>query len=435
MRTGNSAISWVTVGLVLGSLLAFPESAWARPTCFGQRATIVGTAGNNRIRGTRRADVILAKGGADRVWPGRGNDRICGGDGTDRLHGTPGSDKVDGGTGADQVAGGAGNDLLAGGPGSVDTVTFRSARRGIRANLASGKASGQGRDTLKSVDRLVGSRFGDTLTGDDNDSGNELVGGLGADTIKAAGGADFVSGGKGNDTLYGGPGFDFLDHQATVASLGGVKVNFQAGTARGHGSDTIAGFEGASGTRFNDNVVGDDQANIFVGIGKGDDTVDAAGGDDWVDGGDGNDGLEGAAGGDILALLNHSAGSTVDLQAGTSTGAKGTDTISSFETVFGSFYSDTVAGTDAADVLLGFIGNETLRGLAGNDTLDGGDGTDTLDGGSNNDSCFNGESNTDCESESSTAASLRKSLQAQLGGGVARLGPRLSQRLLQRPTP
>jgi len=44
------------------------------PRCFGERATIVGTARGEVIRGTPRADVIVALGGADVINGRGGND-------------------------------------------------------------------------------------------------------------------------------------------------------------------------------------------------------------------------------------------------------------------------------------------------------------------------------------------------------------------------
>ena len=56
-----------------------------RQTCFGQRATLVGTRGHDVIVGTPRRDVIVARAGNDVVRSRGGADRICGGPGDDRL--------------------------------------------------------------------------------------------------------------------------------------------------------------------------------------------------------------------------------------------------------------------------------------------------------------------------------------------------------------
>ena len=66
----------------------------ARTTCAGRVATIVGTSGDDHIRGTSHADVIFAGGGRDTVDGRGGNDIICGGAGSDHLLGGSGSDMI-----------------------------------------------------------------------------------------------------------------------------------------------------------------------------------------------------------------------------------------------------------------------------------------------------------------------------------------------------
>ena len=56
------------------------------------------------------------------------------------------------------------NDTLNGG-GGRDLVDFGGAPSAIIANLVEGTATGEGFDTLTGVDDLIGTRFGDTLTG------------------------------------------------------------------------------------------------------------------------------------------------------------------------------------------------------------------------------------------------------------------------------
>ena len=88
------------------------------PRCAGKRATIVGTGHRDTLRGTRRADVILALGGNDRIRAGRGNDLVCGGAGNDSITGQSGRDRLLGGAGNDRLSGGAGKDSLLGGTGN-----------------------------------------------------------------------------------------------------------------------------------------------------------------------------------------------------------------------------------------------------------------------------------------------------------------------------
>jgi uncharacterized delta-60 repeat protein len=85
--------------------------------CGGKRATIVGTNGRDRLKGGRRADVIVGLGGNDTITGLGGNDLICGGNGNDKLSGGAGKDKVYGQAGKDSLTGGSGNDSLSGGAG------------------------------------------------------------------------------------------------------------------------------------------------------------------------------------------------------------------------------------------------------------------------------------------------------------------------------
>jgi Ca2+-binding RTX toxin-like protein len=71
-------------------------------TCGGRRATIVGSDSGERLRGTKRADVIVANGGRDKIKGKGGKDRICAGSGKDRLIGGEGKDRCVGGPGRDK---------------------------------------------------------------------------------------------------------------------------------------------------------------------------------------------------------------------------------------------------------------------------------------------------------------------------------------------
>ena len=102
-----------------------------RVTC--ATPTIVGTAGNDTLQGTNRADVIVSFTGDDQVFAGGGNDLVCtdggfdfvdagsgkdivvGGGAADRLFGSDGGDILKGKNGRDKLLGGKGDDLLNGG--------------------------------------------------------------------------------------------------------------------------------------------------------------------------------------------------------------------------------------------------------------------------------------------------------------------------------
>jgi len=151
-------------------------------TCDGKAATLVGDDARNVIRGTPKADVIVAGGGNDRIVSGSGRDLICAGAGNDRALAGPGTDRVFGEGGRDVLAGQAGVDRMDGGAGD-DTL----AGKGARDRLAGGAGD----------DRLTGATGNDSIFGEEGD--DKLLGGRGADRL---------DGGPGRDTCVGGPGAD-----------------------------------------------------------------------------------------------------------------------------------------------------------------------------------------------------------------------------------
>jgi beta-glucanase (GH16 family) len=109
--------------IALVSALAFlgAPAAAASQTCFGHKATIVGTNGDDHLVGTAARDIVVAGRGHDRVSARQGNDLVCGGPGFDELFLGRGVDKANAGWGADFVAGARGNDSIWGGAGR-DTI-------------------------------------------------------------------------------------------------------------------------------------------------------------------------------------------------------------------------------------------------------------------------------------------------------------------------
>jgi Ca2+-binding RTX toxin-like protein len=131
--------------------------------------TIIGSSGNDTLKGGSGNDLILAGSGSDQVNGGAGNDFISGGSGADVLSGDGGDDTIFGGSGRDVIDGGDNADLLLG---------------------------GSGRDSIDGVD--------------------------GADTLYGGGGADNLAGGIGNDSLNGLPRDDsFNDVVGRDTIIGG----------------------------------------------------------------------------------------------------------------------------------------------------------------------------------------------------------------------
>jgi len=276
--------------LVLATCAAFtlsPVASAAAPKCLGKKATIVGTARADHIKGTAHADVIVGLGGADTIEGLAGGDTICGGNGNDTLVGSAGNDllagdagndTLSGGKGYDTLWGGAGNDSFDGGP-SFDVVHFWFSPTGVRADLAAGTATGEGTDTLAGIEDLEGSRFDDTLIGDD--------------------GPNWFYSTPGNDTMDGGGSLH--DRVVFYYSPAAVTVDLTVGTATYEGSSTdsvtLSGIEDVLGSQNDDTISGDAGPNGLWG-GAANDTILGADGDDYLDGGNGTDTLDGGNGTD-----------------------------------------------------------------------------------------------------------------------------------------
>ncbi|HEX5763836.1 MAG TPA: calcium-binding protein [Solirubrobacterales bacterium] len=242
----------IAVGLVaLAALLALgagPVPEEDEPRCRGRIAEIVGTDGDDDLRGTDERDVIWAGLGDDRVHSALGNDLVCGGPGSDVLHGGRGNDTVDGGAGdADQVIGDLGDDTVLGGTGNFD----------------------------------------------------EAAGSLGIDRVSGGPGSfDLVHGDYGYDRMDGGPGaHDVASFATDVASAGGagVWVSLRKHKARGDGHDRLFRFEDVEGSAFRDVLIGDRGGNVIDG-GPGDDKLRGGGGADELNGAQGTDACQGAKG-------------------------------------------------------------------------------------------------------------------------------------------
>jgi len=277
----------------------------------GQPGSYVGTSGDDTYNGAVRDDLIQGRGGSDRLAGGDGDDQILGGDGDDQLSGQNGVDLLQGGAGSDRLDGGSG----------FDTASYIDAETGVTVSLRSAAAqdTGAGRDSLISIEGLVGSAFIDRLVGNTNN--NSLDGGAGDDSLYGLEGNDRMFGDAGDDYLVGGTGADTL--------------------TGGSGDDALRGDAG------DDRLIGD----------AGNDALNGADGDDRLEGGDGADSLRGGSGDDQLV------------------GGTGDDRLE------GEAGNDAVRGGAGADAINGGEGDDNLRGEDGNDLIRGGSGSDVVTGG------------------------------------------------------
>lgn len=132
--------------------------------------TIIGTPGNDTLRGGNDNDVICGLGGNDVLLGSNGNDTLIGGSGNDRLDGSNGNDRLEGGSGHDTLIGSNGNDVLGGGAGND---ILQGGNNNDRITGGPGN------------DQLFGENNNDTLDSVDGVNGNDTInGGLNTDTCR-----------------------------------------------------------------------------------------------------------------------------------------------------------------------------------------------------------------------------------------------------------
>jgi len=357
--------------------------------------------GNDILDGGTENDTLNGEAGNDSLMGGEGNDILNGGIDTDTLNGEAGNDSLYGNSENDLLIGDAGNDLIDGGT-EIDTATYENSPAAVTVNIdetqtysnnstdvvdiepdftinAGTAKDGYGNtDTLKNLENIIGSEFGDILIG--NTSNNYIQGMIGK---------DILIGNAGDDTLDGGNDIDTASYRRDPMR---AIVNLEENTATdGFGNtDNIFNIENVVGSTFNDEVTGDAKANIITaGDGNdlvfgrngndsifgetGEDTIFAEADNDLIVGGKGADALDGGTGDDTASYFNSETGVAVSLLTGKGSlgDAKG-DTLTQIENLIGSEFIDTLTGDD---------GNNRIDGLAGTDIIDGGLGNDTIDGG------------------------------------------------------
>jgi len=324
--------------------------------------TLTGDSGNNLIQGGAGNDSLDGGAGTDTVSYADatsavtyslnlGSAQNTGGAGTDTV---VNFENVIGSAYNDTLTGSSGNNVINGGGGS-DTVDYSAVTNAVTVDLSVGTATGDGSDTLTSIENIVGSAYTDTLTGSSNnniihggDGDDTIYGNDGNDTIYGDAGNDYIDGGLGGDTIYGGDGNDTIH--------GGDNTDIIYG---GDGDDMIYG------ENVGDTINGD-AGNDYIDGGGGNNTINGGDGNDTITAGTGNDTIDGGNGTDTLDYSSLASSMTINLNTGFSTG-DGTDTLSNIENVIGSSHGDTITGSSGNNVLTGGDGLDTLTGGSGAD--------------------------------------------------------------------
>ena len=278
-------------------------------------------------------------------------------DGSDNIDGTGnsgdnyisdnfGDNVMSGGDGNDTLDSLYGTDTLIGGLGD-DTYYLADATTIVQENAGEG-TDWEGADFSFTLADNVENLFLWDNAGDIDGTGNS-----GDNILEGNEGDNVLTGGGGNDTVN----YDFESDR--------VLANLQTGIATGTsiGTDTLVDIANLTGSRANDLLVGDGNANI----------LDGWWGDDQLQGGDGDD-----------IYIVDSYHDIVREQTG-----EGTDTVmaevdyrlsANVENLTLTLSALLGTGNDLNNYLTGNDNNNELHGKDGNDTLDGGTGGDKMYG-------------------------------------------------------
>ncbi|MGS2724031.1 beta strand repeat-containing protein [Porticoccus sp. GXU_MW_L64] len=245
-------------------------------------------------------------------------------------------------------------------------------------------------DTLTSIENIIGSDDGDSITAtgsaanvfDGRGGDDTLIGGGGADTLIGGEGDDTLQGGGGPDTIDGGEGSDTIsfadiaaDVTVTVDENGNGTATYLAPNGETVVTDTFTSIENFLGTNVTVNPGSSDTLNLsgflaapvtgLPGTFNGvivDLDVNSAG----ANGTPGQDG----------GFLNAPPGAVA--VGGVVPAANILNEIDDFENVIGTDFNDGLFGNNEVNVLNGGAGNDAIHGFAGNDFLQGGAGIDTV---------------------------------------------------------
>jgi len=299
-----------------------------------------------------------------------GSDLLQGLGGNDRLFGYASDDTLDGGEGADNLWGWWGNDtFIVDNPGDI---VIEDPDRGEDRVIAS-----VGHTLSAHVEhlRLVGLQG---LAGIGNGLDNQIIGGLGNDTLEGRDGHDTLDGGAGADVLRGGAGDDLYRID---------RIDDVIGEEDGGGTDRVETAISLTLAAFVENLLALGLEHIALSGNALDNRIEGNVGANTLDGAAGADTLAGGAGDDVYII--DSGDTLIEADGG------GTDRVeASFSYTLGDHLEHlslsgsqplTGRGNGLANRIMGAGGADLLEGLGGNDTLVGGAGGDTLRGGAGDD--------------------------------------------------
>ncbi len=358
----NAGVIAAINGVLVGTNQALGDT-------FSSIENVTGSNFNDFLYGNSQDNIMVGGLGDDYLDGGSGNDTASYATATGSVNinmatntvsGAAGNDtlvsieKVIGSSFVDTITGTAGNDVIDGGAGSIadiidggagsDTISYASAL-GPRSVILGD--SNTDNDVLTSIENILGSQYGDTLTGDAGD--NVIEGGLSGTALQI-------------DTLSGGTNTAVGDTVSYENASSGVVVSLAIAIAQNTGVtglDILSGFENLLGSAFDDTLTGDAGNNV----------IDGGSGNDILMGNAGADTLIGGLGIDTASYATSATAVNVTVNDAASGGDAAGDTLTGIENLIGSAGADTLTGDGGANTFDGGLGNDTINGLAGTDTV------------------------------------------------------------------
>jgi serralysin len=362
---GDGAVDTVTVNGSSGAntiLLTGTSGTVSTISIAGLEATITvnqseatdalivnGGEGNDNISAATivagMTSLTLDGGGGNDVIRSGGDGHYLGGLGDDLIYAglTTSTEVIDGGDGID----------------TLDTTTWGGP---YVINLVTGLTN-YGGESFVNFENVVTGLGNDTITG--TAGANVIRTGDSVDSVNAGDGNDIVEGGAGGDILDGGTGLDTLDYTSSNAAVTISLLNNSASGGHATG-DSFVNFENLRGSAFVDSLTGNGSANVLDG-GSGADTLIGGGDNDtyFVDNaGDAITEINGGGTDTVYALTNYTLGAGQDLEVLSAFDRNAATTLS----LTGNALAQTLIGDAGANLLNGAAGADVLYGLGGSDS-------------------------------------------------------------------
>ena len=279
-------------------------------------------AGNDKITGVNKYDMLAGNEGNDTITASKANGEveIYGGIGNDSLTGSKYGDYISGGDGEDIIRGGKGNDILRG---NTPTAETTNPDDNAKDTFLFYKGDGQDEirdiakdDVIKFADRtnfngLSFAKDGEDLVISDEKKGDKI-------TVKAS---NFV---------------DSIDDVNFVLKNKEYDLDWKLSNVTGKN----AMYNVVDGTTAKDNITAISGISNWINAGEGNDKITGKNAGDMLAGNEGND-----------TITASKANGEVEIYGGI-----GNDSLT------GSKYGDYISGGDGEDIIRGGKGNDILRG-------------------------------------------------------------------------